>query len=61
MLYTVVVVAIFFFTSIVFVLYDNFVGRRQRKFMARIKRQDQIVSNVFPAAIRDRLYKDEQK
>eukprot|EP00980_Cylindrotheca_fusiformis_P027366 scaffold20176_cov50-Cylindrotheca_fusiformis.AAC.1 len=29
--------------------------------MARIKRQDQIVSNVFPAAIRDRLYDDEQK
>eukprot|EP00980_Cylindrotheca_fusiformis_P024867 scaffold12634_cov112-Cylindrotheca_fusiformis.AAC.1 len=60
-LYTVVVVAIFFFTSLVFVLYDYFVGRRQRKFMARIKRQDQIVSNVFPAAIRDRLYDDEQK
>eukprot|EP00980_Cylindrotheca_fusiformis_P024920 scaffold12726_cov148-Cylindrotheca_fusiformis.AAC.1 len=60
-LYTLVVVAIFFFTSLVFVLYDYFVGRRQRKFMARIKRQDQIVSNVFPAAIRDRLYEDEQK
>eukprot|EP00980_Cylindrotheca_fusiformis_P003246 scaffold735_cov116-Cylindrotheca_fusiformis.AAC.16 len=60
-LYTLVVVAIFFFTSLVFVLYDYFVGRRQRKFMARIKRQDQIVSNVFPAAIRDRLYDDEQK
>eukprot|EP00980_Cylindrotheca_fusiformis_P003257 scaffold735_cov116-Cylindrotheca_fusiformis.AAC.27 len=60
-LYTVVVVAIFFFTSLVFVLYDYFVGRRQTKFMARIKRQDQIVSNVFPAAIRDRLYDDEQK
>eukprot|EP00980_Cylindrotheca_fusiformis_P007038 scaffold1477_cov94-Cylindrotheca_fusiformis.AAC.2 len=60
-MYTVVVVAIFFFTSLVFVLYDYFVGRRQRKYMARIKRQDQIVSNVFPAAIRDRLYDDEQK
>eukprot|EP00980_Cylindrotheca_fusiformis_P013962 scaffold3628_cov112-Cylindrotheca_fusiformis.AAC.4 len=60
-MYTVVVVAIFFFTSLVFVLYDYFVGRRQRKFMARIMRQDQIVSNVFPAVIRDRLYEDEQK
>eukprot|EP00980_Cylindrotheca_fusiformis_P028841 scaffold22654_cov133-Cylindrotheca_fusiformis.AAC.1 len=29
--------------------------------MARITRQDQIVSNVFPAAIRDRLYEGEQK
>eukprot|EP00980_Cylindrotheca_fusiformis_P015018 scaffold4131_cov94-Cylindrotheca_fusiformis.AAC.2 len=60
-LYTVVVVAIFAFTSIVFLLYDHFVGRRQRKFMARIMRQDQIVSNVFPAAIRDRLFEAEHK
>eukprot|EP00980_Cylindrotheca_fusiformis_P024777 scaffold12447_cov95-Cylindrotheca_fusiformis.AAC.1 len=29
--------------------------------MARIMRQDQIVSNVFPAAIRDRLYETEPK
>eukprot|EP00980_Cylindrotheca_fusiformis_P000327 scaffold78_cov96-Cylindrotheca_fusiformis.AAC.6 len=55
-LYTAVVVAIFAFTSLVFLLYDFFVGRRRRKFMDRILRQDQIVSNVFPAAIRDRLY-----
>eukprot|EP00980_Cylindrotheca_fusiformis_P020474 scaffold7523_cov118-Cylindrotheca_fusiformis.AAC.2 len=60
-LYTVVVVAIFAFTSLVFLLYDYFVGRRQRKFMARIMRQDRIVSDVFPAAIRDRLYESEQK
>eukprot|EP00980_Cylindrotheca_fusiformis_P004405 scaffold934_cov132-Cylindrotheca_fusiformis.AAC.1 len=60
-LYAVVVVAIFAFTSLVFLLYDYFVGRRQGKFMTRIMRQDQIVSNVFPAAIRDRLYETEQK
>eukprot|EP00980_Cylindrotheca_fusiformis_P031559 scaffold26555_cov137-Cylindrotheca_fusiformis.AAC.1 len=60
-LYTVVVVAIFAFTSLVFLLYDYFVGRRQGKFLARIMRQDQIVSNVFPAAIRDRLYAGDRK
>eukprot|EP00980_Cylindrotheca_fusiformis_P004972 scaffold1054_cov124-Cylindrotheca_fusiformis.AAC.12 len=60
-LYTTVVVAIFVFTSLVFLLYDFFVGRRQRKFMDRIVRQDQIVSNVFPTAIRDRLYESGQK
>eukprot|EP00980_Cylindrotheca_fusiformis_P027900 scaffold22566_cov138-Cylindrotheca_fusiformis.AAC.1 len=59
--YTGVVVAIFAFTSLVFLLYDYFVGRRQRKFMDRIVKQDQIVSNVFPAAIRDRLYESGQK
>eukprot|EP00980_Cylindrotheca_fusiformis_P000556 scaffold143_cov133-Cylindrotheca_fusiformis.AAC.1 len=60
-LYTTVVVAIFAFTSLVFLLYDYYVGRRQRKFMERIIKQDQIVSNVFPAAIRDRLYESGQK
>eukprot|EP00980_Cylindrotheca_fusiformis_P024481 scaffold11948_cov126-Cylindrotheca_fusiformis.AAC.1 len=59
--YTTVVVAIFAFTSLVFLLYDHFVGRRQRKFMDRIVRQDQIVSNVFPTAIRDRLYGQEKE
>eukprot|EP00980_Cylindrotheca_fusiformis_P011039 scaffold2535_cov126-Cylindrotheca_fusiformis.AAC.1 len=59
--YTSVVVAIFAFTSLVFLLYDFFVGRRQRKFMERIMKQDQIVSNVFPTAIRDRLYESGQK
>eukprot|EP00980_Cylindrotheca_fusiformis_P010813 scaffold2446_cov106-Cylindrotheca_fusiformis.AAC.3 len=60
-LYTTVVVAIFVFTSLVFFLYDYFVGRRQRKFMERIIKQDQIVSDVFPTAIRDRLYESGQK
>eukprot|EP00980_Cylindrotheca_fusiformis_P010081 scaffold2237_cov107-Cylindrotheca_fusiformis.AAC.2 len=60
-LYTIVVVAIFAFTSLVFTLYDYLVGRRQRKFMERIVKQDQIVSNVFPAAIRDRLYESGPK
>jgi hypothetical protein len=55
-LYTTVVVVIFVFTSLVFLLYDFFVGRRQRKVMDRIVRQDKIVSDVFPSAIRDRLY-----
>jgi hypothetical protein len=55
-MYTAVMVTIFVFTSLVFLLYDFFVGRRQRKVMERIIEQDKIVSNVFPAAIRDRLY-----
>jgi len=51
-----IVIVIFAFTSIVFLLYDFFVGRRQRKFLDRIMRQDKIVTDVFPTAIRDRLY-----
>eukprot|EP00980_Cylindrotheca_fusiformis_P002325 scaffold541_cov138-Cylindrotheca_fusiformis.AAC.8 len=59
--YTSVVVAIFAFTSLVFLLYDYFVSRRQRKFMERIVKQDRIVSNVFPTAIRDRLFDSGRK
>eukprot|EP00980_Cylindrotheca_fusiformis_P002910 scaffold675_cov103-Cylindrotheca_fusiformis.AAC.21 len=59
--YTGVVAASFIFTSLVFLLYDYFVRRRQRKVMERIMRQDKIVSNVFPTAIRDRLYQTQEK
>jgi len=54
--YTAAVLLIFLFTSMVFILYDFFVGRRQRSVMDRIMKQDKIVSNVFPTAIRERLY-----
>eukprot|EP00980_Cylindrotheca_fusiformis_P000032 scaffold14_cov130-Cylindrotheca_fusiformis.AAC.2 len=55
-IYTSVVVIIFSFTVLVFLLYDFVVGRLQRKVMDRINKQDMIVANVFPSAIRDRLY-----
>eukprot|EP00980_Cylindrotheca_fusiformis_P024215 scaffold11659_cov100-Cylindrotheca_fusiformis.AAC.1 len=60
-LYTVVVVAIFVFTSLVFLLYDLSVGKRQRTVMDRIAKQDRIVTDVFPTAIRDRLYENQAK
>eukprot|EP00980_Cylindrotheca_fusiformis_P012967 scaffold3236_cov66-Cylindrotheca_fusiformis.AAC.33 len=59
--YASVVAVIFIFTSLVFLLYDYFVRRRQSKVMDRIIKQDQIVSDVFPSAIRDRLYGDQTK
>eukprot|EP00980_Cylindrotheca_fusiformis_P010899 scaffold2482_cov116-Cylindrotheca_fusiformis.AAC.9 len=60
-IYTVVVVVIFVFTTLVFLLYDFSVGRRQRAIMERIMKQDRIVSDVFPTAIRDRLYENQAK
>eukprot|EP00980_Cylindrotheca_fusiformis_P020733 scaffold7744_cov90-Cylindrotheca_fusiformis.AAC.4 len=59
--YTAVVAASFIFTSLVFLLYDYFVRRRQTKVMERIMRQDKIVANVFPTAIRDRLYQSQER
>eukprot|EP00980_Cylindrotheca_fusiformis_P021223 scaffold8157_cov104-Cylindrotheca_fusiformis.AAC.2 len=59
--YTGVVAASFIFTSLVFLLYDYFVRRRQTIVMERIMRQDKIVANVFPTVIRDRLYQSQEK
>jgi len=52
------VAAVFVFTSFIFFLYDVMVKRRQEKVMERIIRQDKIVLNTFPKAIRDKLYRD---
>jgi hypothetical protein len=56
MLYTCAVIVIFAFTSLVFLIYDYTVRRRQAKVMERVMRQDRIVSNLFPAKFRDKLY-----
>jgi class 3 adenylate cyclase len=57
------VVAVFIFTSIVFLLYDYFVQQRQAKVMHSAQRSDAIVSSLFPAEIRDRIFRngDSQK
>eukprot|EP00980_Cylindrotheca_fusiformis_P016353 scaffold4870_cov135-Cylindrotheca_fusiformis.AAC.3 len=60
-IYTVAVVAIFAFTTLIFLLYDFSVGKRQRAVMDRIAKQDRIVSDIFPTAFRDRLYENNTK
>eukprot|EP00980_Cylindrotheca_fusiformis_P025404 scaffold13613_cov114-Cylindrotheca_fusiformis.AAC.1 len=60
-IYASIVVVIFLFTTLVFGLYDFLVGRRQRKVMDRIVQQDKVVSNVFPTAIRERLYQQQDQ
>eukprot|EP00980_Cylindrotheca_fusiformis_P018548 scaffold6142_cov116-Cylindrotheca_fusiformis.AAC.5 len=59
--YTVAVAAGSIFASLVFLLYDYFVRRRQAKVMERITRQDKIMANIFPSAIRNRLYESQEK
>ncbi len=53
---TCVVVSIFLFTSLVFLLYDFILRRLQMKVMKSAKRSEAIVSSLFPAVVRDRLY-----
>uniref|UniRef100_A0A7S3DSF0 Phosphodiesterase n=1 Tax=Entomoneis paludosa TaxID=265537 RepID=A0A7S3DSF0_9STRA len=52
---TISVGLIFVFTSIMFIIYDRLVERRQRLVMHRAKQTTDIVSSLFPANVRDRL------
>jgi hypothetical protein len=55
-IFTMIGVLIFAFTSLVFYLYDVKVQRRQDTVMRTAVRSTAIVSNLFPSAVRDRLY-----
>jgi hypothetical protein len=54
--FTVCSVLIFGFTSVVFILYDKSVERRQNKVMKTAVRAETIVQSLFPAVVRDRIY-----
>lgn len=54
------VFAIFFCTSLVFVLYDLLVTRRQNKVLHTAARTHQIVGSLFPEAVRDQLLKEQE-
>ncbi len=60
-LYAGAVILIFVFTSIVFVIYDCYVARRQRKLMEAVMQRDEIVSSLFPAVVRQRLFQSNQQ
>jgi hypothetical protein len=52
---------IFVFTAAVFLVFDCFVERRQRKVMTNVVRSNQIIASLFPSVVRDRLYVAEEK
>jgi class 3 adenylate cyclase len=54
--FTVGVVAIFGFTSLVFATFDWTVERRQRKVMSTAVRTDAIVNSLFPSVVRERIF-----
>lgn len=55
-LYSGVIIFIFTFTSIIFITYDCYVARRQKKVLKVALQRDEIVSSLFPAAVRQRLF-----
>ena len=59
-LYASMAAAIFFFTSLVFLVYDMIVAYRQRAVMATARKTHDIVSSLFPKAVRSRLMNSPQ-
>lgn len=57
-IFTAAAVGIFLFTALVFLAYDKLVAVRQAKVMKSAVQSNAIVSSLFPAKIRDRLYND---
>lgn len=55
-IYTSVAVIIFVFTSMVFLLYDFMVERRQKLVMNTAVRTNAIVSSLFPETVREKLF-----
>jgi hypothetical protein len=57
-LFTIAVIAIFFFASFVFFLYDRLVQWRQKKVHDTAIRANAIVFSLFPAKVADQLQRD---
>lgn len=54
-LFTVAVLSVFLFTTLVFFLYDTLVSRRQNKVMATATRTTAIVKSLFPKNVQERI------
>jgi len=54
-------VCIFVFTSLIFVLYDVAVERRQKIVLTSAEKSSAVVSSLFPEAVRDRLMEESRK
>jgi hypothetical protein len=54
-------VGIFVFTSLIFVLYDAAVERRQRIVLTSAEKTSAVVSSLFPEAVRDRLMEESRE
>ena len=60
-IYRGIVLLALFVVGGVFIAFDAFVERHQKKVLNEAKRSDAIVRSLFPAAVADRLYEDARK
>jgi hypothetical protein len=61
LLFTLIVVGVFIFTSLVFVIYDCIVARRQRIVMDRAVASSAIVASLFPSQVRNQIYQESKE
>lgn len=62
LIFTIVILVVFFFTAMVFAFYDCMVQRRQDIVIATARRSQEILSSLFPKNIQKRMMKEaEQK
>lgn len=61
LIWTIVIVLMFVVMSFIFLGYDCIVQKRQQKVMTSAARSNAIVSSLFPAEIRDRLFGNEDE
>eukprot|EP00538_Stauroneis_constricta_P012798 CAMPEP_0119570410 /NCGR_PEP_ID=MMETSP1352-20130426/43599_1 /TAXON_ID=265584 /ORGANISM="Stauroneis constricta, Strain CCMP1120" /LENGTH=1379 /DNA_ID=CAMNT_0007620079 /DNA_START=442 /DNA_END=4582 /DNA_ORIENTATION=- len=60
--YTIVVVSIFFFTGMVFIIYDFLVQRRNQKLTQTAERSNAVVTSLFPQNVAEQILQEtEQK
>ena len=59
--YMIMTIMVFFFTTMVFVVYDCTVQRRQNRVMATATKTSAIVSSLFPKAVQERILKDAEE
>ena len=60
-IYATALAGLFVFTSVVFLLYDCMVERRQKIVLASAVQSGTLVSSLFPEAIRKQLYEEQRE
>ena len=58
LVFSLVIVGVFVFSSLVFAIYDYLVARRQRIVMDRAVASSAIVSSLYPSQVRDQIYNE---
>lgn len=63
MIYSIVVGSVFLFTTLVFIVYDFLVEKRQNKVLKKAVQSTTLVKSLFPEKVHSRLYEegDEEK